>query len=118
MQDRTSWQMSVDIHLVGDRVDYLDRESGRENKLSKDGHDWLPSGRGRSAPGEDRPSRFPWPSLVATARQGHSSEGAGPVPAGAPAHFAGIPPGPLKQPDEKEIKPPMRAFIRLPRRPG
>ena len=76
MHDRARGQLGVNAHLVRDGIDHLDRESGRENKLSKDGHDWLPSGRGRSAPGEDRPSRFPWPSLVATARQGHSSEGA------------------------------------------
>jgi hypothetical protein len=31
MQNPTSWQMGVDVHLVCYGVDYLDRDSGREN---------------------------------------------------------------------------------------
>jgi hypothetical protein len=31
MQDPASGQMGVDVHLVCDGVDYLDRDSGREN---------------------------------------------------------------------------------------
>jgi hypothetical protein len=46
VHDRAGWQPGVDIHLVRDRVDHLDRHSGREDLLNKDGHEWLPSGMG------------------------------------------------------------------------
>jgi hypothetical protein len=46
MHDPASGQVGVDVHLVCDGVDHLDRDSGRENLLNKDGHDWLPSGTG------------------------------------------------------------------------
>jgi hypothetical protein len=59
MQDRAGWQMGVDVHLVGDGVDQLDRDCGWENILNKDGHDWLLPGQGRSVPGEDRPPQLP-----------------------------------------------------------
>jgi hypothetical protein len=31
VQDRASWQLGVNAHLVRDGVDHLDRDSGREN---------------------------------------------------------------------------------------
>ena len=49
MHERASWQMGVDVHLVCDGVDHLHRDSGRENLLNKDGHDWLPPGGGQRA---------------------------------------------------------------------